>query len=110
MNDLRDTIWIMAGQPQMFGGIGGPGAGEDAAFDAEAHIPGVLTRSQSFNEALELFYISVGEQAPRLDATRRAVSVLRENGVEVEHASFPGGHEWFFWRRTLADFAQRLFR
>lgn len=93
----------------LFGGIGGPGMGGARPFDAEAQIPGLLTEARSFNEALDLFYICVGEQDPRIEPTKKAVTTLRENGLEVEFASFPGGHEWQVWRRSLHDFAQRLF-
>jgi enterochelin esterase-like enzyme len=92
----------------LFGGIrGGAMSGE---FNAEEQIPGLLTRAESFNDKLQLFYISVGEQDPRLEATRKIVATFRENGLEVEFASFPGAHEWQVWRKSLYDFASRLFK
>jgi enterochelin esterase-like enzyme len=93
----------------LFGGIR-PADGVGSTFDAEEHMPGLLTRSGAFNDALDLFYISVGEQDVRLEATRSAVAVLRSQGLEVEFASFPGDHEWRAWRSSLHDLAQRLFR
>lgn len=94
----------------LFGGIRPPGGAEPAPFDAEAAVPGLLTASQSFNDALDLFYLSVGEQDPRLEATRKTVADFRARGLEVEFASFPGGHEWQVWRKSLHDFIPRLFR
>lgn len=94
----------------VFGGIGSPAGGNASRFNAEDHVTGLLTRSSTFNDALDLFYISVGEQDVRLEATRRAVADMRASGLEVEFASFPGEHEWRTWRRSLHDFAQRLFR
>ena len=91
----------------LFGGIGRqPGA----AFDPETIIPGILSNAQSFNNRLRLFYISVGEQDPRLEQTRKLIDTFRNKGLKVEFASFPGGHEWQVWRKSLHDFAQKLFR
>jgi len=78
-----------------------------SAFDDE--IPGLLTRAESFNDALDLLYLSVGEQDERLEATQAAVATFRAHSLEVEFASFPGAHEWRVWRSSLHDFAQRLF-
>jgi enterochelin esterase-like enzyme len=96
----------------LFGGIssgrGGPGA-TNGSFNAEEQVPGLLTNTKAFNDSLKIFYISVGEQDPRLEPTRRAVGDLKSHGLKVEFASFPGGHEWQVWRKSLHDFAQRIF-
>lgn len=94
----------------LFGGIRPPGGGEPAPFDAETAVPGLLSAPQGFNAALDLFYLSVGEQDPRFEATRKTVADFRARGLEVEFASFPGGHEWQVWRKSLHDFVPRLFR
>lgn len=92
----------------IFGGIvRQPGAPE---FDAEKTIPGILTKSDSFNKKLKLFYISVGEQDPRINPTKKMVETFRSKGIKVEFNSFPGGHEWQVWRKSLHDFAQRIFK
>ena len=90
--------------------FGGVGFMVDREFDAEAQIPGLLTRARSFNDQLDLFYISVGQQDPRITNTKKAVVTLREHGLEVQYNDFPGGHEWQVWRRSLHDFAQKLFK
>jgi enterochelin esterase-like enzyme len=111
--------WIGVFSSGLFGGIGGGfgGGGRSGSrgvlgggFDAEAQIPGLLTNSKSFNDKLSLLYISVGEQDPRFEPTKSAVATFKENGLEVEFASFPGQHEWQVWRKSLHDFAQRLFK
>ena len=97
----------------LFGGIaspGGAGAAPGEPFDAEKHVPGLLSDARSFNEALRVLYISVGEQDPRFEPTKKAVADLRSRGLRVEFASFPGAHEWQVWRKSLRDFAQRIFR
>jgi len=57
-----------------------------------------------------LFYISVGEQDPRIEPTKKVVQTFRDNGLKVEFASFPGAHEWQVWRKSLHDYSQRLFK
>ena len=91
----------------LFGGIARkPGT----AFDPETVIPGILTNPESFNIRLKVFYISVGEQDPRIEPTRNLVQTFRDKGLKVEFASFPGSHEWQVWRKSLNDFTQRLFK
>jgi enterochelin esterase-like enzyme len=89
----------------LFGGIA-----QQSSFDAEKVIPGILTNSASFNKKLKFFYISVGEQDPRIEPTKKLVQTFKESGLKVEFASFPGGHEWQVWRKSLHDFAQKIFK
>src|SRR5690606_16493367 len=90
----------------LFGGIARPDA---APFNAEDVIPGILTKPQTFNSKLKVFYLSVGEQDPRIEHTKKLVDTFRSKQLKVEFASFPGGHEWQVWRKSLHDFAQRIF-
>jgi enterochelin esterase family protein len=90
----------------IFGGIRTSGSG----FDAEKEIPGLLTKSAEFNRKLDLFYISCGEQDMRIEYTKKAVKTMQESGLEVEFNSFPGDHEWQVWRKSLHDFASRVFK
>lgn len=91
----------------LFGGIARPDA---APFNAEDVIPGILTKPQTFNSKLKVFYLSVGEQDPRIEPTKKLVDTFRSKQLKVEFASFPGGHEWQVWRKSLHDFAQRIFK
>jgi enterochelin esterase family protein len=91
----------------LFGGIA---RGAAAEFDAEATIPGILTNPNFFNQKLKVFYISVGEQDPRIEPTKKLINIFREKGLKVEFSSFPGDHEWQVWRKSLHDFAQKLFK
>jgi enterochelin esterase-like enzyme len=90
--------------------FGGVGFMANRQFDAEAQIPGLLTQAESFNERLKMFYISVGEQDLRIENTKKAVAELREHGLNIVFNSFPGAHEWQVWRKSLHDFAPRLFK
>jgi len=91
----------------LFGGIRNPSG---STFDAEKEMPGLLSKSAEFNKKLDLFYISCGEQDMRIEHTKKAVGTMKENGLEVEFNSFPGDHEWQVWRKSLHDFATRVFK
>jgi enterochelin esterase-like enzyme len=92
----------------LFGGINRQAGA--AAFDPEAAIPGLISNPKSFNDKLKVFYISVGEQDPRIDATKKLIETFKSKGLNVQFASFPGGHEWQVWRKSLHDFAQKIFK
>lgn len=88
----------------VFGGIR-----ETKSFDAEAAMPGLISQYKKYNKALKLFYISVGTDDPRLSSTQKAVADMRQSGLSITFNSFPGDHEWQVWRKSLHDFAQKLF-
>jgi enterochelin esterase family protein len=89
----------------MFGGIRGA-----SNFDLEKEVPGMLTSTKTFNKQLDVFFVSCGEQDPRIEYTRNIVKKMREGGVEVKFNSYPGDHEWQVWRKSLHEFAQYLFK
>lgn len=89
----------------MFGGIQGANN-----FDLEKEVPGILTNTQAFNKQLDVFFVSCGEQDPRIEHTRNIVKKMRDGGVEVQFNSYPGDHEWQVWRKSLHEFAQYLFK
>ena len=89
----------------MFGGIQGA-----SNFDLEKEVPGILTDTKTFNEQFDVFFMSCGEQDPRIDYTRNIVQKMRDGGVKVRFNSYPGDHEWQVWRKSLHEFAQYLFK
>jgi enterochelin esterase family protein len=89
----------------MFGGIQGA-----SNFDLEKEVPGILTDTKTFNEQFDVFFMSCGEQDPRIEYTRNIVQKMRDGGVEVHFNSYPGDHEWQVWRKSLHEFAQYLFK
>lgn len=101
--DLFSAVGIFS--TGLFGGI--PNSGKD--FDAEATIPGLLTRSADYNADLTTFYISVGEQDFRIRHTEKAVNDMRAKGLDIIYETFPGDHEWQVWRKSLHSFVQKLF-
>jgi enterochelin esterase family protein len=96
--------WVGSFSSGIFGGIPG------SEFDAEEQIPGILTRSDVFNEELELLYLSCGEQDPRLEHTDKVVKQFRENKLQLSYDTFEGIHEWKVWRHSLSNFLQLLFK
>lgn len=103
--DFFKTVGVFSSG--IFGGIRNPAGTE---FDAEKEIPGLLSQSAKFNKELQLFYVSCGEQDPRIEHTKKAVAAMKSKGLEVEFNSFPGDHEWQVWRKSLHDFASRVFK
>ena len=89
----------------MFGGISGA-----SNFDLETEIPGMMTDTANFNKQFDVFFLSCGEQDPRIEYTRNIVKQMRDGGVEVRFNSYPGDHEWQVWRKSLHEFAQYLFK
>ena len=89
----------------MFGGIQGA-----SNFDLEKEVPGMLSDVKAFNKNLDVFFISCGEQDPRIEYTRNIVKKMHDGGVEVRFNSYPGDHEWQVWRKSLHEFAQYLFK
>ena len=88
----------------MFGGIAGA-----SNIDLEKEVPGMLSDTKKFNQQLDVFFVSCGEQDPRISYTRDIVKKMRDGGVEVRFNSYPGDHEWQVWRKSLHEFAQYLF-
>ena len=89
----------------MFGGIRGA-----SNFDLETEVPGILSDTKTFNEQFDVFFMSCGEQDPRIDYTRNVVQKMRDGGVDVRFNSYPGDHEWQVWRKSFHEFAQYLFK
>ena len=89
----------------MFGGIRGA-----SNFDLETEVPGMLTATKTFNRQFDVFFVSCGEQDPRMRYTRNIVQQMRDGGVNVRFSSYPGDHEWQVWRKSLHEFAQYLFK
>ena len=104
LRNLNKFDWIGSFSSGIFGGIPG------VEFDAEKEIPGILTRSADFNRELELFYLSVGEQDPRIEHTAKVADQFKKNGLDLVYETFEGAHEWKVWRYSLRNFLQLLFK
>ena len=86
------------------------GNGQSADFDLERDCPGILTNTAKFNADHDTFFISCGEQDPRINHTKANVEKMKSAGVNLTFYSYPGDHEWQVWRKSFAQYAQILFK
>jgi enterochelin esterase-like enzyme len=84
-----------------------------STFDTHTAYGGALSNAAAFNARVKLLWMGVGteETSNFRDNIGGAVTALRKAGVHVEYFESGGtAHEWQTWRRSLNDFAPRLFR
>lgn len=103
LNNVDKFDWIGVFSSGIFGGIPG------VEFKAEEEIPGILTKSSYFNRELKLFYMSCGEQDPRMEFTNKVVDQFKASNLNVKFETFEGTHEWKVWRHSLRNYLQLLF-
>ena len=91
--------------PELFAYVGGF-SGSGMAQNPDAY-------PASLNDQYKLLFISTGsEESPQMYSTvTNFRDVLEKNGVKHIYYESPGvGHEWLNWRRSLREFAPRLFK
>ena len=81
-------------------------------FDIKTSMNGVLTDAPAFNKRVRLFWIGsgTGETAIHEAATQLHTAL---DAAAIKHVMFDSAgtsHEWQTWRRSLNDFAARLFK
>lgn len=104
LNHLDKFAWL--------GGFSGGGGGFGGEFDAKTSHGGVMADANAFNEKVRLLYLSLGtEEGERfLTSVKGYRDALEAAGVKTVYFESPGTkHEWHTWRRSLHDFAPRLF-
>jgi enterochelin esterase-like enzyme len=81
-------------------------------FDVKTSMNGVLTDAAAFNKRVRLFWIGsgTGETAIHEAASQLHTSLDAAGIKHVRFESAGTSHEWQTWRRSLNDFAPRLFR
>ncbi|HEY3439679.1 MAG TPA: alpha/beta hydrolase-fold protein [Paludibaculum sp.] len=81
-------------------------------LDVKTSYGGVLNDAAAFNRKCRLLFIAAGTvEQSRLDAARHARAELDKVGVKyVGFDSAGTDHEWLTWRRSLREFAMRIFR
>ncbi len=72
----------------------------------------VFADTETFNEKLKLFWWGAGTAEEGIyNATKANLAELAQAGIKSVFVEFPGtSHEWQTWRKSLYDFAQRLFK
>ena len=106
MNNLDKFAWI--------GGFSGTSAGPSVEpFDARKIHNGVMADADAFNKKVHLVWLGVGTAERELfyNSVKKFNDTLRQAGINTVFFESPGtAHEWQTWRRSLYDFAPRLFK
>lgn len=105
LNELDTFGSVATFSTGMFGGINGA-----ADVDLDALVPGLLSKSAEYNNLLDVYFMTCGEQDPRIEYTKAVVKKMHAAGLEVDEAYYPGDHEWQVWRKSFHDFAKKLFK
>jgi enterochelin esterase-like enzyme len=91
------------------GGFSGGGAGRGGVFDAKTAYGGVFADAAAFNKKVKLLYMSNGTAEGT--GARNSYEAFKKAGINSVYFESQGtAHEWLSWRRSLYDFAPRLFR
>ncbi|MCC6235316.1 MAG: esterase [Verrucomicrobiales bacterium] len=95
-----------------FAWIGGMSGPPRAGFDVNTAYDGVFRDPAAFNRKVRLLWFSAGTAEERFHSSTVAIhESLNRAGIKSVFYSSPGtDHEWQTWRRSLHDFAPRLFR
>jgi enterochelin esterase-like enzyme len=81
-------------------------------FNIEKSFGGVFKDAKALNQKLKLFWWGAGTAEEGIyNATKANLAELAAVGIKSVFVEFPGtSHEWQTWRKSLYDFAQRLFQ
>ena len=82
-----------------------------AEFDVHKSFGGVLADGARFNKMVHLFWWGAGTAEEGIyNGVKASLRALDEVGIKYVFVEFPGlSHEWQTWRKSLHDFASRLF-
>jgi enterochelin esterase-like enzyme len=110
------AVRIGFGNPDVFasvgafsGGGGGGGRG-GAPFDRQTAYNGVMADVAAFNQKFDLFWIGYGDLEGGYANGKKLHATLEADGIKHVWFETVGSHEWQVWRKSLYDFAPRLFR
>jgi enterochelin esterase family protein len=90
------------------GSCGGFGRG-GAPFDPKTSCGGAFADTAAFIKNIKLVYLSIGSEEGQ--GAKTISDALNAAGIKAVLFESPGtAHEWLTWRRSLHDFAPRIFR
>lgn len=95
-----------------FAWIGAMSGAPRQGFDVSTSYDGALRDAATFNKKVKLLWLGAGTAEERFHTNTVAMhQALDRAGIRNVFYSSPGtDHEWQTWRRSLHDFAPRLFR
>jgi len=106
------TLNVTLRHLDQFAWIGAMSGPPRQGFDVKTAYDGVFSDATAFNEKVKLLWFSAGTAEERFHSSTVAIhEALKQAGIKSVFYSSPGtDHEWQTWRRSLHDFAPRLFR
>jgi enterochelin esterase family protein len=106
------TLNITLRHLDQFAWIGAMSGPPREGFDVTTSYDGAFRDAAAFNEKVKLLWLGAGTAEERPHAGTAALhETLDRAGIKNVFYSSPGtDHEWQTWRRSLHDFAPRLFR
>ena len=109
------AVRIGFGNPDVFATVGafsggGGGSRGGAGFDRQTAYNGVMADVAAFNKRFDLFWIGYGDLEGGYANGKKLHSTLEAAGIKHVWFETLGSHEWQVWRKSLYDFAPRLFR
>jgi enterochelin esterase-like enzyme len=101
LRNLDHFAWI--------GGMSGP---PRDGFDVATAYDGAFKDAAAFNDRVKLLWLGAGTAEKQIHERAAAMNAALEKGgiKSVFYSSEGTDHEWQTWRRSLYDFAPRLFR
>ena len=106
------TLSITLQHLDRFAWIGAMSGPPRQGFDVKTAYDGIFNDAAGFNKKVSLLWLGAGTAEERIHASTVAIhESLNQAGIKNIFYSSPGtDHEWQTWRRSLHDFAPRLFR
>jgi enterochelin esterase family protein len=98
--------------PDTFASVGAFSAPPAAKFDAATAYGGAFADAAAFNKKTRLLWLGAGTGEERFAEGLKAMHTALDK-AGVKHVTFESdgtAHEWQTWRRSLHDFAPRLFQ
>ena len=95
-----------------FAWIGGMSGPPRQGFEVATSYDGVFRDAASFNRKVKLLWLGAGTAEERIHTSTQTIhEALDKAGIRNVFFPSPGtDHEWQTWRRSLHNFAPRLFR
>jgi enterochelin esterase-like enzyme len=106
------TLNIAPRHPDRFAWIGAMSGPPRKGFDVKTSFDGVFADAAAFNKRTRLLWLSAGTAEEEIHRNTLAMhEALTQSEIKCVFYSSPGtDHEWQTWRRSLFEFAQRLFK
>lgn len=106
------ALQIGLGHPELFAYIGSFSGPPLGGFNLATSYGGAFRDAEGFNRKMRLLWLGAGTGEARFAASVKSLhTALEQAGIKHILFESPGtSHEWQTWRRSLYDFAPRLFQ